>query len=271
MTTQHALLPRAAWTTHGPARALTGFAPGDVLGVALHWPGTTGVIGDPGSKAVAGRLEGYRSFHAGLTSEGGRGWADIAYNVAADQAGRLWSARGLAWRSAANGSAELNRTWVAVLLLVGPGEQPTPALVASLRWLRTALVLPAHPKATRVVGHGDIRPRGTACPGPAVAALIRSGQLTKAAPKPAPKPAPGHPYTLRRVLRLGVTGSDVEQLQKRLNRDLPDIRVDGDFGPVTDRTVRVWQSTHGLTADGRVGPNTAAALGWAFLVRRRAA
>lgn len=258
------LLPRAAWTTH-PRPTLTPLSASEVSGICLHWPGTTGVIGDSGSKQIAGRLDGYRAFHVAPEPQG-HGWADIAYQLAVDQAGRVWDLRGVAHRSAANGTVDLNRQWVAVLVMVGPGEQPTAAMVTALRWARGNVVLPRFPKATRVVGHGQIRPRPTACPGPALTTLIRSGALTRVT-RSRP-PAPGHPFTLRRYLRLGVTGRDVEELQRRLNRDRPDIRVDGDFGPVTRRTVEAWQSTHGLAADGVVGPRTAETLGWGFVVAR---
>jgi hypothetical protein len=264
------LLPRTAWTATARPSGLTAFVAAAVSGMALHWPGTTGVIGDPGSKSIAGRLDGYRRYH--VTPEPrGHGWRDIAYSVAVDQAGRVWDLRGLDVRSAANGTAELNRVWLGVLLLLGPGEQPTAQMVAALRWLRNSLVLPRYPRAVKVVGHRDIRPEPTDCPGPAVTALIRSGAITKTPAKTPMPPPPGHQYTLRRYLSLGCTGADVEQLQRRLNRDLPDIRVDGDFGPITERTVRVWQSSHGLTADGDVGPKTAGKLGWAIVLRRRAA
>lgn len=257
------LLPRTAWTIHGRPAGLVPFNGALLKGVALHWPGTTGPIGDPGSTAIAGRLEGYRRFHTGAPPVG-RGWNDIAYNVAADQAGRLWDLRSVLFRSAANGTATLNGQWIAVLLLVGPGEQPSAALVDAMRWLRSRLVLGRYPNATRVVGHGDIRPGGTACPGPATVALIRAGAFTKAWAAPAvPRPRPSV-YVLTRPLSLGTTGRDVAAWQQRLNRDLPDIRVDGDFGPVTDRSTMRWQAMKGLPDDGIVGARTAGAAGWVY-------
>lgn len=54
----------------------------------------------------------------------------------------------------------------------------------------------------------------------------------------------------------GSTGPNVAHLQATLG-----IGVDGDFGVNTDRTVRAFQLTHGLIVDGKVGPQTLAALG----------
>jgi peptidoglycan hydrolase-like protein with peptidoglycan-binding domain len=52
-------------------------------------------------------------------------------------------------------------------------------------------------------------------------------------------------------------GTDVRALQFRLS-----IAPDGVFGPVTLAHVQSFQSSHGLTDDGIVGPKTCAALGW---------
>jgi putative chitinase len=52
-------------------------------------------------------------------------------------------------------------------------------------------------------------------------------------------------------LRLGSTGNDVVKLQEKLG-----LVADGNFGPMTDRAVRAWQSANGLKVDGIVGPMT---------------
>jgi hypothetical protein len=65
---------------------------------------------------------------------------------------------------------------------------------------------------------------------------------------PNPNDPPKYPG---RPLRLGSQGKAVEAIQKRLN-----IRPDGDFGVVTERHVRDFQSANGLEVDGVVGINT---------------
>lgn len=64
------------------------------------------------------------------------------------------------------------------------------------------------------------------------------------------------------TVRIGARGNAVNQIQQRLReRGASELTPDGRFGQRTDRAVRAFQREHGLTADGAVGPRTAAALG----------
>jgi N-acetyl-anhydromuramyl-L-alanine amidase AmpD len=99
--------------------------------------------------------------------------------------------------------------------------------------------------------------------------------LGGAAPVPLPTPVPigpgggtpvdpaTSPY-FTGVLYLASEGPQVTELQRRLKAAYSSyagqLPVDGDFGPLTDAAVRVFQSRSGLTVDGIVGPQTAAAL-----------
>ena len=56
-----------------------------------------------------------------------------------------------------------------------------------------------------------------------------------------------------RTLRKGMKGDDVAAMQKALG-----VTADGDFGFGTLTTVKKWQNTNGLIADGIVGPATQA-------------
>lgn len=58
------------------------------------------------------------------------------------------------------------------------------------------------------------------------------------------------------TLRIGSKGSDVILLQQKLV-----IKADGIFGPNTEAAVKKYQSEHGCTPDGIVGPHTWDALG----------
>lgn len=61
-------------------------------------------------------------------------------------------------------------------------------------------------------------------------------------------------------LRYGSSGAEVSNLQRQLRSLGYDVRVDGIFGSTTDRAVRQFQASQGLTADGVVGSATRQAL-----------
>lgn len=56
---------------------------------------------------------------------------------------------------------------------------------------------------------------------------------------------------LNETVRLGSKGATVQAVQQALG-----IGADGDFGPGTDRALKVWQAANGLVADGIAGPAT---------------
>jgi hypothetical protein len=120
---------------------------------------------------VARALRSWQRYHQ-VTKQ----WSDIAYQEAVDQAGNVWQLRGLSTQSGANGDVVPNQTYGALLLILAPGEQPTPAMVATVQ-ARVAEFRRRFPGGTRVVGHGEIRPEPTQCPGPAVRAALAAGRF----------------------------------------------------------------------------------------------
>ncbi len=67
-------------------------------------------------------------------------------------------------------------------------------------------------------------------------------------------------YNLTRLLKKGCKGGDVKELQKTLGG----LSVDGIFGDKTMKKTKSFQKSKGLTQDGKVGRNTAHALGWLY-------
>ena len=64
------------------------------------------------------------------------------------------------------------------------------------------------------------------------------------------------------VLEVGSSGSDVKKVQQKLIQwGYLDGAADGKFGAATRDAVLAFQRRNGLSADGRVGPATAAAMG----------
>ena len=161
------IMPRSRWTRTvsdaPPARA-------DVLrGVAVHYPGQPGAIGREPEELTAARLEGYRSHHVHVN-----GWKDIAYNVAVDQAGRLWVLRGISRQSGANGTATANRQYGAILALVGNDEDPTPELIAGIQYAVRLYDVRYPGKIKRVAPHSAFVK--TSCPGAKLWKLLNDGR-----------------------------------------------------------------------------------------------
>jgi N-acetylmuramoyl-L-alanine amidase len=172
-------LPRSAWTstTRGGV-TLTG---GRLLGLACHWPGSTqDTIGDPGQEAIAARLRAYRDYHINV-----RGWSDIGYNDAIDQAGRVWDCRGIdrvGAHAASSANPDANHEWVGVLFLVGDREQLTAQAIRAFQDFRFDVFLRRWPGRTQLTGHGrapGVPGAQTDCPGPYVAARLTDGTLAR--------------------------------------------------------------------------------------------
>jgi hypothetical protein len=107
--------------------------------------------------------------------------------------------------------------------------------------------------------------KATACPGPFVMSQLDYivNECNKRASGVAPAPATTAPVAARPakprlvgMLRRGSTGANVRYLQTVLGG----LKIDGQFGPITDRAVRAFQSANGLKVDGIVGPITWAKL-----------
>lgn len=166
-------ITRAQWGAK-PTPAADPLSALEVVGIAVHWPAMTQSL--RGVPAVSAALRSWQSYHLS------KGWRDIAYQVAVDQDGNRYDLRGLDGQSAANGDQDVNRRYGAVLAVLAPGEAPTPAMLDELR-----RVVADHrrlfPKSTRIVGHQDIRPEPTACPGPLMEAIVNSGLLEPQDPK----------------------------------------------------------------------------------------
>lgn len=174
-------------------------------GVVVHWTGT--LVVSPRDTVVA-----VQRYHMQT-----KGWWDCAYNEYVDLNGDAWEGRGLLLRTGANGTLALNKRYISICCLMGPGQLPTDAMVAGIRE-RIRVIRHYQPQATEVLGHLDIRP--TDCPGPDVYDLVKrrafepGSTITIAPSPPDPLPyAPKPPPVVQPVDELGALRATVEQLQ----------------------------------------------------------
>ncbi|WP_407316616.1 peptidoglycan recognition family protein [Isoptericola halotolerans] len=188
------ILPRSEWTSTDPGWWRTPPYV-DPIGIACHWP-ASGKIGTAKS-AVAAALRSWRNYHVDT-----RGWPDIGYNYAVDQAGRAWELAGkrTAAHCASAANPDANADWFGVLFVLGMDETLSEAAIATFVELRAEIA-----PGKRVEGHQDVPGASTACPGPSVMGAIRDGRLT------------GIPGSTKNVQVDGKLGeSSIEWTQRRL-------------------------------------------------------
>lgn len=267
----NAPLPRSAWTTSRPSSNGTW---GDVGGIVVHHPGDGGAAIGPATRAeIAARLTRYREHHLLR-----RGWGDIGYNLAVDQAGRAWELRGLdhvGAHCASTTQPDANSRWVGVLFVVGDDEQVTTQALGAFATIRSD-VLARWPSATAVVGHGQVHGAATACPGGPLRDLVATGALVRA-PAQAPAgsaPAAGRattvavdgrwgPATTRALQRRFGTPPDgviSHQWRDASNRAITSAQFDTTrLGSALVRAVQEWLDG-GIRVDGLLGSSTVAAM-----------
>lgn len=192
------------------------------------------------------------------TSDPKHGWNDIGYNFLVVSGGPLDGAivEGRGRDAAGAHCPGHNFTGIGVQVMVGGKEAPTPAALASVRWLYDLHCTDAGHELARK-GHRD--GYATECPGELLYAWVKKGMPSDKPTKPVKAPVSPAP-ALSGVLRQGDKGSAVLALQKRLQARGWRIAADGLYGGATESTVRKFQQEKGLQVDGVVGPLTWAAL-----------
>lgn len=164
---------RSDWGARPPEPGPGPLTPELVRGIVLHWPGMAQPIHEV--PAVKAALRSWQDYHMDV-----KGWSDIAYQVAIDQLGNTYQLRGLRTQSGANGDTTTNERYGALLLVIAPGEQPSVAMTLAVR--RTiARHRELFSSSSAILGHGQVRPEPTSCPGPAVQAAIDGGRFVPAA------------------------------------------------------------------------------------------
>jgi peptidoglycan hydrolase-like protein with peptidoglycan-binding domain len=134
----------------------------------------------------------------------------------------------------------------------------TPAPQVTVRPPGPTTAAPA--PATSIPAPVTPAPAPSAVPGSSAAQTPDAGPRLGPVAPAEPPPVPGI------VLRRGTTGADVRAWQQQMARRTWRIRVDGIFGPESERVARTFQRNKGLRIDGVVGHETWSAA-WRLPVR----
>nr|WP_308801027.1 peptidoglycan-binding protein [Streptomyces polyasparticus] len=175
-------MTRTHWGARTPRNGHTTVARNK--GVKVHYLGAPYSAGD--HSTCAAYMRKVQNSHMD-----GNGWADFAYNLAVCPHGYVFDGRGRNAQNAANGNTTLNRDHFAVLAFVGSSGHTKPT-DAQVQGLKDAIsYLRSHGAGADIKGHRD--GYATACPGPALYELVKSGALEPGKPKPS-KPEPSKGY-----------------------------------------------------------------------------
>lgn len=234
---------REDWDTQGVESKVHAFDH-TVEGTYLHYPGSGNVtLAGKTPTQIGNMLRGYRVEHTER-----KGWSDIAYNAAVDQAGNSYELRGLGMEPGANGGTASNNNGVAILLMVGNHEKPTDAMLSAVNGL-LAQVKAKHKGASFIRGHQQSPDASTECPGPEVMALIKAGEFSYDGKPGAQGSAttPTKPPASSKIIVDGVMsrgGLLAKTLQRRLG-----VTADGKVGAAT---IKALQKFLGTPVDGKL-------------------
>jgi hypothetical protein len=163
-----AILPASTW-----GRTIKGTPPrpGTVTHLTVHWVGSSN-YNRKKDEIPAGIKQIEQGQFANSSTLGA-----ISYNFLVDKWGRVWEGRGTSYRNAANGASANNLTSMSVCVLVGISDsQVTEEILSGLRTLYQELVR-HYGRDLTVQCHSDVR--STACPGPELTSLVRSGRISQ--------------------------------------------------------------------------------------------
>ena len=156
-------LSRADWGAVPAVKSLP--VSKNLKGVCLHYMGFTCPEKDPERLARS-----IQRNHMGKP----KGWWDIAYNELIALDGTVLEGRGMMNRCGANGSTKHNKEYIAIGLLIGDDQEPSPEMIEAVKE-RVQLVRFFQSQATQIVGHCDLK--ATRCPEKHVMALIKAGSF----------------------------------------------------------------------------------------------
>lgn len=229
-------------------------------GIVLHYDGEGRNLSKKAHSECIKYWDWCRRFHIN-----DRGWLDIGYSYGVCPHGYTFVGRGYNRQQAAQPGG--NTTWHSITLMTGAGEAITE--VQRLAVIDTHRYLIGRGVHSAIRRHNNFV--STSCPGSIITRMIAEGKFKQGSkPRPTPNPTPNpKPPTVsdwqRKLmnalptLRITSDGFHVRTWQGILcARGLP-VKIDGDFGVITDEETRILQGKGGVKKDGIVGPIT-----WAY-------
>lgn len=170
----------------------------------------------------------------------GNGWKNIGYSFVITQNGNVYEGRGWGRVGAHAGTTVGNNTSYGIAFMID-GNREAPSTLAKLSFkalradgIRLNFLTPDH----TLKFHWDWH--STDCPGRVLADALKAEEGTRA-----PR---------ARILKLGMSGPDVKELQKLLKME--GRHQTGFFGTQTAKALRNFQHDNGLQVDGIAGPIT---------------
>ena len=146
-----------------------------------------------------------------------RKWTDIAYNYLVGQSGKAYVGRGRNRKNAADGKAKNNHSLSICILLGTKHIIPTEAMLATVQNLVWDLV-EEFPTIKKVRPHKKLK--ATSCPGPALTARLKAGEITLRRPIEVKVPHVVEPnWAALKVLHdAGLTSDDIRKLALLISR-----------------------------------------------------
>lgn len=188
------IVSRAEWGARKPQVPFATVPISARTATCVHHDGATPIVVRSFAEACA-RVRADEAYHMNHN-----GWAGIGYNYLVISAPGYPAIDGLIFEGRGRDvigahCLNWNKPWIGVQVAIGGGQTPSPAALASVRWLHDTFTAAAKRALGKKV-HSDGFP--TACPDPKLRTWVHAGMPV---PKPTPPAPTTHPETTMYLLK----------------------------------------------------------------------